>query len=145
LYEAGQPCAPGIRGEVTLTGGFNPFLPLLRYRTGDTASLHFVGWRPVLRDLEGRPPVVFQSANGQTINNIDVTAVLKPFALPQFQLHQAASGVLTLTLPPGFGNREALRAALYGLFGPDQPLEIVAVEPLLSPNAKLIQYTREAA
>ncbi|HEU5058066.1 MAG TPA: hypothetical protein VFU21_16155, partial [Kofleriaceae bacterium] len=30
---------PGARGEVTLTGGFNPYLPLLRYRTGDHAAL----------------------------------------------------------------------------------------------------------
>jgi phenylacetate-CoA ligase len=145
LDEAGRPCAAGARGEVTLTGGFNPFIPLLRYRTGDTASLSFDGSKPVLRELEGRQPVVFQGAAGQQINNIDVTGVLKPFALPRFQLHQAASGALTLKLPPNVGNREAMRAALLGLFGAGQTLKIVEVEPLASPNIKLIQYTREAA
>src|SRR5690606_36520549 len=30
---------PSTRGEVVLTGGRNPFLPLLRYRTGDWAEL----------------------------------------------------------------------------------------------------------
>jgi phenylacetate-CoA ligase len=145
LDEAGQPCAAGVRGEVTLTGGFNPFIPLLRYRTGDTASLQYYGSQPMLRDLEGRPPIVFQGAAGRQINNIDVTGVLKPFALPRYQLHQAASGAVTLRLPPGFDNREAVRAALLGLFGAQQALEIVEVEPLSSPNMKLIQYTREAA
>ena len=145
LDEAGHPCAPGERGEVTLTGGFNPFIPLLRYRTGDTASLQFNGSRPMLRDLEGRQPVVFQGSAGQQINNIDITGALKHFALPQFQLHQAANGALTLTLPVGGGNREAVRAALLTLFGDGQTIEVVEANPLSSPSAKLIQYTREAA
>src|SRR5436190_1746992 len=34
-----RPVVPGTRGEVTLTGGFNFCLPLLRYRTGDHAAL----------------------------------------------------------------------------------------------------------
>jgi phenylacetate-CoA ligase len=34
----GQPAPAGERGEVTLTGGFNFCLPLLRYRTGDHAA-----------------------------------------------------------------------------------------------------------
>ncbi len=143
LDEAGQPCAPGVRGEVTLTGGFNPFIPLLRYRTGDSASLQFSGSQPMLVELEGRQPVVFQGAAGQQINNIDVTNALKPFALPQFQLHQRRDGALTLKLPPGIGSREAVRDALLGLFGAEQALEFVEVEPLSSPIPKLIQYTRE--
>jgi len=39
LDDDGVPCPEGVRGEVTLTGGRNPFLPLLRFRTGDFASL----------------------------------------------------------------------------------------------------------
>lgn len=96
LDAADQPCPPGVRGEITLTGGFNPFLPLLRYRTGDTAALGYLDGRPVLVGLEGRPPVVFRGRSGQLINNVDVSAALKPFALAQFQLHQAEDGDLTL-------------------------------------------------
>src|SRR5262249_24567435 len=37
--DAGRPVEPGQRGEVVVTGGVNPNLPLVRYRTGDFAAL----------------------------------------------------------------------------------------------------------
>ena len=141
----GRPCAPGVRGEVTLSGGFNPFIPLLRYRTGDTASLEFNGSQPLLCGLEGRPPVVYRGAAGQAINNIDVTGVLKHFALPGYQLHQAAAGGLTLTVPPSTGAMNELRAALLGLFGPDQVLDIVPASDPTQSSGKVVQYTRDIA
>ncbi len=139
-----RPCPPGERGEITLTGGFNPFLPLLRYRTGDFASLDFAGSHPLIVGLEGRPPVVFEGAGGQTINNIDVTAALRPFALPCFQLRQAASGALTLTVTPSGVDHAQLQAALSALFGPDHSLEIVEADLSSQPGGKVVQYTREA-
>jgi phenylacetate-CoA ligase len=48
LDRAGQPCGPSERGEITLTGGFNSALPLLRYRTGDFARLQHRGGRQLL-------------------------------------------------------------------------------------------------
>lgn len=135
----GAPCSPGARGEVVVSGGFNPFLPLLRYRTGDYASLDLS--RPhqaVLRDLEGRSPVIFRAADGRRINNIDVTAALKPLALPQFALHQAATGALHLRVA-GAADEAALRAALSGVFGPELPLTIA---PLAAAD-KVRQYSVE--
>jgi phenylacetate-CoA ligase len=38
LNPQGDPCAPGQVGEITITCPRNPFLPLLRYRTGDFAA-----------------------------------------------------------------------------------------------------------
>jgi phenylacetate-CoA ligase len=143
LDEDGQPCPPGERGEMTLTGAFNPFIPLLRYRTGDFASLVYSGSQPLLVDLEGRPPVIFRGPAGKAINNIDVTGALKPFALPGYQLHQAADGALKLSLLPSSAAREQLRAAVLSLFGPDQNIEIVAVERLGGAGGKVIQYTRD--
>ena len=92
----GAPCRPGERGEITLTGGRNPFLPLLRYRTGDWASLEFHQEMPVLVGLEGRAPVVFKTAAGQWVNSIDVTTILHEFPLSQFSLDQAADGTLKI-------------------------------------------------
>ncbi len=146
LDAAGRPCAPDQRGEVVLTGGFNPFLPLLRYRTGDFARLAYVGGQPRLLDLEGRPPVVFVGAAGQSINNIDVSSVLKRFALPQYRLHQAAAGALTLTVRPRAAVAlPEVRAALLGLFGADQPLTVIEADPAAAPDGKVVQYTREVA
>jgi phenylacetate-CoA ligase len=138
----GRPCPPGVRGEITLSGGFNPFLPLLRYRTGDWASLHFVRRQPVLAELEGRPPVVYRGTAGQAINNIDVTGALKALRLPPYQLHQAADGALTLALPDADLEEGPIRAALFGLFGQGQRLDIRRSAGV--PDGKVIQYTREA-
>ncbi len=62
LAPGGEPLPPGGRGEITLTGGFNTCLPLLRYRTGDHAALRCDGPEPVLAGLEGRPPVRYRIA-----------------------------------------------------------------------------------
>jgi phenylacetate-CoA ligase len=140
----GAPCPPGTRGEIVLSGGFNPLLPLLRYRTGDWARLDLSDPRqPRLLDLEGRPPVMFRTRTGQPLNNIDVTAALKPLALPQFSLHQAADGGLTLRLPPGRTDDDLPRAALLRLFGPDQALAVLPLEP--TAGGKVVQYTSEIA
>src|SRR5205823_4637533 len=37
--ELGRSVPPDERGEIVVTGGVNPFLPLVRYRTGDFGSL----------------------------------------------------------------------------------------------------------
>lgn len=140
LDSDGTPCPPGARGEVTLTGGLNFYLPLLRYRTNDYASL---GWRddqPVLIGLEGRPPVLYRGANSQVINNLDVTGALKHLALPQFTLHQAADGSLQLKVRRSHVDLSQIRAALLALFGPDQILAVKEVESL---GDKVIQYTSD--
>ena len=140
----GAPCPPGERGEITLTGGFNPFLPLLRYRTGDWASLNQTdAGQLLLRGLEGRAPVVFRGAQGQPINNIDVTSALKPLALPQYNLHQFADGRLRLRLPQSI-TPDAIspaQSALLALFGPDTQLQIELFDPATS--GKQVQYSSD--
>jgi phenylacetate-CoA ligase len=137
----GHPCPPGVGGEITLTGGRNPFLPLLRYRTGDWASIEYDGGIPRLIGVEGRPPVAFRGADGRTINNIDVTMALDSLPLIQYTLHQDADGALHFRVRGDVGD-EPLRKAVLTLFGHTQRLTI---EPLPdSPtHDKLIQYTRD--
>ena len=140
LDPTGKPCAPGIRGEITVSGGFNPYLPLLRYRTGDWGSLMFRGQQPVLMDLEGRQPVRFRSSLGQPVHNIDVSIALRPFALPQYTLHQAADGSLLLSVA-GSPDTARLRQALLGLFGANQTLTIMPL-PVTS-GEKIRQYSSD--
>lgn len=78
LDEAGQPVPTGTRSEVTLTGGFNVCLPLLRYRTGDYAALRFYNDEVILDGLQGRPPVRFRTPAGEWLNNIEITHALRP-------------------------------------------------------------------
>jgi phenylacetate-CoA ligase len=136
----GVPLRAGERGEVTLTGGFNFCLPLLRYRTGDFAALNFNGPEPVLVGLEGRPPVRFRTMVGERINNIEITHSLQPFAIPQYTLHQNRDGDLRLRLARPGQQVDAIRQTLLGLFGASQRLEI---ETLESFDGKVVQYNSE--
>ncbi len=143
LDENGQPQPPGVRGEVTLTGGFNPYIPLLRYRTGDYASLAFEGRQPYLIGLEGRPPVLFINSQGTLINNIDVTHVLRPFGLAQFSLHQNTDRSLRLAYLGAEADPHQLRTALQDLFGDAQSISLVQLTSEEAPAGKVVQYTSD--
>ena len=144
LDDAGRRLPPGRRGEVALTGGFNPWLPLLRYRTGDFARLTFRGQAPpLLLDLAGRPPVRFRTMAGEWINNLEVTHALGRFALPQYALHQDAAGALEFAVfGPPLAGLDEVEAALRGLFGAGQPL---AARRADGAGGKVVQYTSDLA
>jgi phenylacetate-CoA ligase len=139
LLPDGRPAAPGERGEITLTGGFNFFLPLLRYRTGDWAERVMSGDGPLLRDFHGRPPVRFKTLTGQWLNNVDVSHCLASFALPQYTLHQHADLSLTLCVRSPGQETAGLVKALRGLFGAGARIEVGAIEA----SDKIVQYTSD--
>jgi len=139
LDEKGGVVAPGERGEITLTGGFNFCMPLLRYRTGDFAALSQTSAGPVLRGLSGRAPVRYLTQSGEWINNIDVTHALRPYAIAQFGLHQSHKGELTLRLAKSSLHLvSTAREALIPIFGAQH----IHVEPIAVED-KIIQYTSE--
>ena len=142
LSPVGLPLAPGETGEITLTGGFNFCLPLIRYRTGDFGALRFdEDGVPALTALQGRAPVRYRGEHGNWINNLEVTHALAHCALAQYALHQATDGSFSLTLyggAGGAGDADAAMAALKTLFGNGAAIHLVR-EPL--PTAKVKQYT----
>lgn len=138
---AGRALPVGERGEVCVTGGFNFCLPLVRYRTGDTAALALTGGEPVLTGLSGRRPIRFRTGDGGWINNIDVSHALKPIATAQFGLHQSASGAVTLRLSPhAMADAPAAAAALRSVIGD----VAITVEPIAGDD-KILQYTSDLA
>jgi len=128
LDESGRP-ATG-RGEITVSGGRNPFLPLLRYRTGDWGRIDFGpcpcgDTMPRLLDLEGRAPVRFRSRRGEAVSAQDVATVLRRHPLVQHSFEQEASGACVLTYRPVAGaawSRADLEAELRNLLG--QPVRL---------------------
>ncbi len=141
LRPDGSVCAPGERGEITLSGGFNFCLPLLRYRTGDFAVLIQCAGEWLLRDLSGRAPVRYRTCGGAWLNNIDITHTLKPFALAQWTLLQRSDAALELAIQPyRVSELSAIKQALRGLFGQAQLLSIV---PLADGLDKVVQYRSE--
>lgn len=136
LDDHDQPLPPGARGEITVSGGFNPCLPLLRYRTGDHGALHFDGPEPVIVDLAGRRPLRYRNAAGQWFNNIDISHALAPMPASRFCLHQHADGTLQLSLPATeLGLAAQARTLLAPLFG----TQTITVQPLHAED-KTLQY-----
>lgn len=133
------PVANGTRGEITVTGGFNFCLPLLRYRTGDHGVLATANGERMITGLVGRAPVRFKSASGDWHNNIDVTHALKHLPIAQYALHQGADGSLTLGLSKSaMALADSAIAALHGLLG---ALPVSAHE--IAGDGKALQYTSD--
>ncbi|TGY83013.1 AMP-binding protein, partial [Cellulomonas shaoxiangyii] len=100
LDASGAPVPDGARGEVVVTVDENPYLPLLRYRTGDHAALRRDARGTVLVGLEGRAPVRFADAAGRWRPSVDATQVLQAADLLAWHLHQDATGGVRLTAVP---------------------------------------------
>jgi len=140
LDPQGRSLAPGERGEITLTGGFNRCLPLLRYRTGDHAALLFPDFdAPLLHDLGGRPPVRFRTTAGAWINNLEITHALQDLALCQYRLLQRADGSLQLEVQ-GSADAALLAARLRALMGADRVIDVATAVDF--PD-KVVQYRSE--
>jgi phenylacetate-CoA ligase len=142
LRAGGTVASPGERGEITFTGGRNPFLPMLRYRTGDFGAMAYDGPAPALTQFEGRPPVVFRATDGRLINNLDITVAMRRFALTQFTMHQNADATIIFQRSGAEHSAAELEAAMRELFGADQKL---VLEMLPDDGVKRIPYSTELA
>ncbi len=139
LDSAGRSLPAGERGEVTVSGGFNFCLPLIRYRTGDFGSLIDGASGPVIISLSGRQPVRFRNSRGEWFNNIDVSHALSAIPFSRYGLHQYDDGRLALHLAPAeLSMADRARQALKTLFG-DQPIEAAST----TAEDKLVQYSSD--
>lgn len=145
VFERDQdiPLPFGKRGELVITGGNNPFLPLIRYRTGDFCSLEFEDGRIYIKDLEARTPVAFYTSAGKLVNNIEISRKMTDFPLAGFTLHQDKNYGLHFTGWCNNETAEAIDLALRQIFGQVSVIE-VSILPLESNNGyKPVTYTSE--
>lgn len=146
LDEHGFPVPEGQRGEVTVSGGRNPYLPLLRYRTGDHARFETQAGERRLVDLEGRAAVLFRALDGSPINPVDVGRVLRhEFAVLQHEFLQRADGSCRATLRPVPGipvSSDAVHAQLQALFGAGARIDVELDEDL-GKDQKPVPYRSE--
>jgi len=141
LDREGRPCADGEQGEIVVTGGQNPFFPLLRYRTGDRGALTWPNGAPLLTKLEGRSALVFRDSGGGILNNVDLAAALGPLRLPPFRFHQHADGRVVIHLS-SMKRASAVRTAVASLFGPGVAIDVVDLIPD-EPGGPVARYTSD--
>jgi phenylacetate-CoA ligase len=139
LDAEGRRCPPGVRGEITVTGGVNPYLPLVRYRTGDFAALDCTGPLPRLLGLEGRRPVVFRTAAGTLFNSLDISTTLRDLPLSLLALQQRPDGSLRFRTRCDAAAAAEASQRLHDLFG-GLPLETERVPEGVVWDGKWIQY-----
>jgi len=139
LDARGREVPVGQIGEITLTGGFNFYLPLLRYRTGDYGALACRDEGPVIIELQGRRPVRFRTGQGNWVNNIDLTHALAALPLSRYAIHQAIDGRVALSLAQAeMGHAiEAVARVSAALLGADVSVTVLEAED------KMLQYTTD--
>lgn len=137
LRPDGSRCAEGERGEIAITGGRNPFFPLLRYRTGDWAAIDHGPCAcgdpmPRLVGLEGRTPLLIRSEDGTPVSTVDLSRILREHPLLLFEFTQRADRSCELLCRPLPGQSlvlEHIEADLRRALGA-VPLEIRIVATL---------------
>jgi phenylacetate-CoA ligase len=140
--DAGMPVAAGDVGQITLTGGFNPYLPLVRYRTGDDARLGDRSGAPVLERFAGRASVLLRDVAGTDVNSFDLAQILEELPLRRWSVRQRGDDSVVVAVEPehraGHGIEGRVAAAVERVLGAVP----VRVEPLTA-QAKVVPFTAE--
>ncbi|WP_300265624.1 AMP-binding protein [Microbacterium sp.] len=143
LDEQGDPLPDGVMGEITVTAGENPLLPLVRYRTGDFARCVRLDDGGIgLADLEGRENTMFRAGNGMLIPCVELTQQLQAHGALGWSVSQSADGAVHASIAGG--DADAVRTALEALLG--MPIRLTAVARLAElGEGKPRRYRSEAA
>ena len=146
----GNPVKDGVMGEICVTGGRNPYLPLLRYRTGDFAIRSLTTdqngqCRHVLHNLQGRMGLLV-ATNDQVVNSVDVDRIIRSHGVfVQHQVHQLRDGTVHVRLRSVENlpyNETSLLRSLHALFGHEVTVVIEEV-PSLGDSGKIRPYICE--
>ncbi len=136
--ENDEPLPAGEVGEIVISGGTNPFLPLIRYRTGDFAALRFAPKGPELVDFSGRAPTIFADDRGNFVNNVDIARAMCQFSLAGYRLKQRKDRQIEFI---GWGADEEqlkVREMLAEMFGESLVDSVVINKPDLNEGKKVV-------
>jgi phenylacetate-CoA ligase len=129
----GKQIPRGSAGDIAVSGGRNPYLPLLRYITGDTASMHYGECKcgestPALKGLQGRPMVLFRTASGGIINSIDIAGIIREYPVYFFKFTQKKDFSCSLSISAGSDftfNRESDLKKRIGMLFDDETVILI--------------------
>jgi phenylacetate-CoA ligase len=135
----GRTVPDGTRGEVTVTSRRNPYMPLLRYRTGDFASIDRDGSQVFLVGLEGRSPVFFPLPSGRVVHSMEVTRLMRTLPILQYRLHQTIDGEFHFGYR-GLVDTSELKQRLSDLLEWPSVLRLDELAPYTGGNRKVVEY-----
>lgn len=119
---------PGVMGEIVVTAGENPLLPLVRYRTGDFGRLvRLEDGAFGIADLEGRENTRFRAADGTLVPCVELTQQLQARGALGWSIEQGDDGRVRATIAGG--DDAGIRTALHALLG--MPVELHSVARLI--------------
>lgn len=117
----------GTVGEIVVTAGENPLLPLVRYRTGDYGRLmRFDDGTLGIADLEGRQNTRFRAADGSLVPCVELTQQLQAHGAQGWSVEQGADGRVRAVIVGG--DDDGIRTALDALLS--SPIDLHRVERL---------------
>jgi len=135
----GRPTPRGEAGEIVVSAARNPYLPLLRYRTGDHGRLVDAGDGTLrLVDLRARRCVVLRAADGAAVIAADVARIVHRHPVASFRCVQQVAGAIEIALRPLPGHtldREELERELSLLIG----RAAVIVDPTLGDDGLKVE------
>lgn len=118
----------GSMGEIVVTAGENPLLPLVRYRTGDFGRLVRLDDGAVgIADLEGRDNTRFRAADGTLVPCVELTQQLQARGALGWSIEQGDDGRVRAAIAGG--DDAGIRTALHALLG--MPVEVHRVARLI--------------
>ncbi|HCS61780.1 MAG TPA: CoF synthetase [Microbacterium sp.] len=124
LDPSGRPAPENAVGEITVTAGENPLLPLVRYRTGDFGRLVRLDDGGIgLMDLEGRENTRFLAGDGSLIPCVELTQQLQAHGAEGWSVVQETDGSVHALIAGG--DVKAVRRALEALLS--IPISVTAV------------------
>ncbi len=147
--ENGNNLGENVTGEITITGGRNPYIPLLRYKTGDHAELDRTPCScgelsPSLKNFHGRKLVVFEGENQKVVNPIDISKIIRKYPVVQHCFVQNTDKSCELSIrifdPKLPYQKEELQKELHVLFGSSVKIEIRVDQSLGNSEKKVIPY-----
>jgi phenylacetate-CoA ligase len=112
----------GEMGEIVVTAGENPLLPLVRYRTGDAGRLvRMPDGAVAIADLEGRENTRFRAADGTLVPCVELTQQLQAHGAEGWSVEQPADGSLRARIVGG--DADGVQRALVALLSVPVSLE----------------------
>lgn len=151
INDEGEPCRDDEPGEITITGGRNPYLPLLRYKTGDRAAINHAPCScgdpmPYLTGMSARKLVIFYNQAGTPVNPIDISRIMRQYPVAMHQVIQAKDQRCRIRILPDLAYTPAVGTHIVNdikaLF--DNQIDVGITTDLDPAEGKFIPYINES-